>query len=198
MVATTTASASAVSSLATRQSTAGARPASVRAAGLSPITASSGEGTCGSSKTSTMPSEAHMLSARTTSAGASSSPPGGPIRTSLGSPSASALNASRTTIGSEQAPPTQPVSSPSAVTRALSPRLVEAGRTTVTRVARTYGLPSPVRRPAHLRTSPLTPPVHLLKAPVAREYAEQGAFSFLTCPYDPPNLLSFPKQRASD
>ena len=47
-----------------------------------------------------------MLWATTASGEApSSTRPGGPIRTSRGSPSASARKASRTTIGSEQAPP---------------------------------------------------------------------------------------------
>ena len=87
--------------------------------------------------TSTVPSEAHVLSAQTTSAGAPSPAPGGPMRTRRGSPSASARSASRMTVGSEQAPPTQPCSAPSGSTSARSPRLADAGRSTRTTVART-------------------------------------------------------------
>src|SRR5215207_6859337 len=63
---------------------------SVRAAGPSPSTTSSGTGSCGSTRTSTVPSDAHMLVATTTSSDASSAAPAGPMRTSRGLPSASA------------------------------------------------------------------------------------------------------------
>ncbi len=141
------------SSVATRQPIARARSASVSAALLSPTITSSGLGSCGSTSTSTVPSEAHELSATTMSAGASAPDSGGPMRTSRGSPSASARIASRITIGSEQAPPTQPSSPPSGRTSARSPGRVDAGRSTRTTVARTYGLPSSASRPARIRTS---------------------------------------------
>src|SRR5262249_15790033 len=79
----------------------------------------------------------------------------GPIRTRDGSPASSARNASRITAGSEQAPPTQPARAPSGATIARSPRLVDAGRSTLTTVARTYGLPSADRRAASISTSSL-------------------------------------------
>ena len=119
------------------------RSASVRAAGPSPTTASSGAGSCGSTSTSTDSlgragalGDDHVVRrvARV---------PGGPIRTSRGSPSARARTASRTTSGSEHAPPIQPWSAPSPVTRARSPRRVEAGGATATTVASANGLPSP-------------------------------------------------------
>ncbi len=106
----------------TRQPIVRASSASVRAAGPSPTTASSGPGSCGSTSTSTVPSDAQWLSAQTTSSPGPAAVPLGPMRTSRGVPSATARSASRTTTGSEHAPPTQPTSAPSAVTmRAVAP-----------------------------------------------------------------------------
>ena len=115
-------------------------------------------GSCGSTSTSTVPSDAHLLSATTTSP-SSAVVPGGPMRSRRVSPSASAAQrlADHDRLRAGTADPAEERRRPG-VTSARSPRRVEAGRSTLTTVASTYGSPSAASRPARIRTSSVTRP----------------------------------------
>src|SRR3989454_5728734 len=123
---------------------------SVCAAGVSPMTSSSGRGSCGSMKTSSAPALGQVLTCATTP-GKCSGAWSGAILTSRGWPSPIATSASRRTSPSEQLPPTQPQSLPSAVINALSPACADVGGSTRTAVANTKVLPR--RRSSAARAS---------------------------------------------
>ena len=138
---------------------------SASAAGDRPITMTWGEGSTGSTYTSSAPSLWHAIGTVTTpSRWCSASSSAVPKKSSRAVPSSSVRRASRITVGSAQAPPIQPVTFRSAVISAVAPGFPDEGALAHTTVARANGSPASARRSARARISGFTPELSLLRS----------------------------------